>query len=150
MDFLQASARLGIGSGESPESGEVVRDIRARNPRSPRRDAVARSLMSWSPGRDGNMLDIATVSTDDERTTYALSGEITADQLERLQSLILTAMERGRAVAFDLQRVWRVDRQAAVLIARYTCRPTNNVRIVGLPAGLLEWLRTVTDAQPRT
>jgi len=96
------------------------------------------------------MLDIATVATDDERATYALSGEITADQMERLQSLMLAAMKLGRAVTFDLQRVWRVDRQAAVLIAGYICRPTNNVRIVGLPAGLLEWLRTVTDAQPRT
>ena len=96
------------------------------------------------------MLDIARVAMDDERVTYALSGEITADQMERLQSLILAATERDHAITFDLQRVWRVDRRAAVLIARHACRPNTLVRIVGLPTGLLEWLRTVSDAQPQT
>ncbi|HUL03433.1 MAG TPA: STAS domain-containing protein [Gemmatimonadales bacterium] len=96
------------------------------------------------------MLDIARIATENEQVTYALSGEITADQMERLQSMILAATERGHAVTFDLQRVWRVDRRAAVLIARHACRPNTLVRIVGLPTGLLEWLRTVSDSQPQT
>jgi ABC-type transporter Mla MlaB component len=96
------------------------------------------------------MLDITPIATGDERVTYALSGEITADQMERLQSLIITATERDRDITFDLQRVWRVDRRAAALIARHACRPNNRVQIVGLPTGLLEWLRSVSDAQPQS
>jgi ABC-type transporter Mla MlaB component len=150
MDRSGPSSRVVIGSRESTGIGEVHRDVRAWNPQSLQRDAVARGLMSCPPRRDGNMLDIARIATEDEQVTYALTGEITADQMKRLKSLIFTAKERGRAITFDLQRVWRVDRLAAVLIARHACRPNNDVRIVGLPTGLLEWLRTVSDAQPRT
>ena len=94
------------------------------------------------------MLDISRIATDDKRVTYALAGELTVDQMERFASLISAAAERGRSVAFDLQRVWRVDREAAVLIAHHACRPNNQVRILGLPMGLLEWLRTVSSEHP--
>ena len=94
------------------------------------------------------MLDISRIASDDKRVTYALRGEITVDQMERFDSLISAARQRGRSVAFDLQRVWRVDRAAAVLIARHACRPNNQVRVVGLPMGLLEWLRAVSNEHP--
>ena len=96
------------------------------------------------------MLNIARVTTDSDGVTYALSGEITADQMKRLKALIRTATKRRRPITFDLQRVWRVDREAAALIGRHACRPNDTVRVVGLPRGLFEWLRTVRDAQPRT
>jgi hypothetical protein len=70
--------------------------------------------------------------------------------MERLQSLIITATERDQDITFDLQRVWRVDRRAAALVARHACRPNSRVQVVGLPTGLLEWLRSVSDAQPQT
>jgi ABC-type transporter Mla MlaB component len=94
------------------------------------------------------MLEIARVVSIDQTATYALSGEITLDQLERIEALIDGAAERNKSIALDLQHVWRIERNAAFLIARYACRPNNEVRIVGMPGGLLEWLRAVADEAP--
>jgi hypothetical protein len=44
--------------------------------------------------------------------------------------------------------VWRVDREAAVLIARHARRPDNGVRVTGLSTGLVEWLGTVVQERP--
>jgi ABC-type transporter Mla MlaB component len=92
------------------------------------------------------MLEIDRVATTDDRTTYALSGEVTVDQLERIESLIQDAAEVNRGVTLDLQHVWRIERDAAFLIAHHACRPNNQVRIVGVPGGLLEWLRAVVES----
>ena len=94
------------------------------------------------------MLEIARVATPDELATYALSGEITVDQRERIDALVQDAVERNRGVTLDLQHVWRIERDAASLIAHYACRPNNQVRVVGVPGGLLEWLRAVVDEVP--
>ena len=93
------------------------------------------------------MLEIARVVPTDETATYALSGEITIDQLERIEALIHDAAERNDSIALDLQHVWRIERNAAFLIARHAFRPNNQVRIVGLPGGLLEWLSAVDPIQ---
>ena len=94
------------------------------------------------------MLEITRVVSTDETATYALSGEITIDQLERIEALIHDAAERNESIALDLRHVWRIERNAAFLIARHACGPNNQVRMVGLPGGLLEWLRAVVDKAP--
>jgi ABC-type transporter Mla MlaB component len=96
------------------------------------------------------MLEIDRVETTEDRATYALSGEVTVDQLERIEALIQDAVERNRGVTLDLQHVWRVERDAAFLLAYHACQPNNRVRIVGVPGGLLEWLRTVVDEAPKS
>ena len=94
------------------------------------------------------MLEIARVVSTDETATYALSGEITIDQMDRIEALIHDAAERHESITLDLLHVWRIERNAAFLIARHACRPNNQVRIVGVPGGLLEWLRAVVDEAP--
>ena len=94
------------------------------------------------------MLEIARVGTTDGTATYALSGEITVDQLERIEALIQDAVEQNRGVTLDLQHVWRIERDAAFLVAHHACRPNDRVRMVGVPEGLLEWLRAVVDEVP--
>ncbi len=94
------------------------------------------------------MLEIARQSSTDETSTYALSGEVTLDQLGRIEDLIHAAAERNESLTLDLQHVWRVERNAAFLIARHVCRPNDQVRIVGLPGGLLAWLRAVVEEAP--
>jgi ABC-type transporter Mla MlaB component len=91
------------------------------------------------------MLEIDRVATTDDRATYALSGEVTVDQLERIEALIQDAVGGNGGVTLDLQHVWRIERDAAVLIAHHACRPNNEVRIVGVPRGLLEWLNAVAE-----
>lgn len=91
------------------------------------------------------MLEIDRVATTDDRATYALSGEVTVDQLERIGTLIQDAVGGNRGVTLDLQHVWRIERDAAFLIAHHACRPNNQVRIVGVPEDLLEWLRAVVE-----
>jgi ABC-type transporter Mla MlaB component len=94
------------------------------------------------------MLEIARQVSTDETATYALSGEITVEQLERIEALIHDAAERNESIALDLRHVWRVERNAAFLIARHACRPNHQVRVVGVPGGLLEWLTGVADKTP--
>lgn len=96
------------------------------------------------------MLEITRVATADDLATYSLNGEITVDQLERIEDVIHDAVEHNRRVALDLQHVWRIERDAAFLIAHHACRPNNLVRIVGVPGGLLEWLRAIADQLPET
>jgi ABC-type transporter Mla MlaB component len=92
---------------------------------------------------EGNVLEIIRTSTANDRVAYALNGEITFDQIARLEALVNAARRRGKVVTLDLQHVWRVDRDAAVLIARHARRPDDGVRVGGLSTGLVEWLRAV-------
>ncbi len=96
------------------------------------------------------MLEITRVATADDLATYSLNGEITVDQLERIEDVIHDAVEHNRRVALDLQHVWRIERDAAFLIAHHACRPNNLVRIVGVRGDLLEWLSAVADQLPET
>jgi ABC-type transporter Mla MlaB component len=111
-----------------------------------RRGVLARRLM-FKVVEEGNVLEIIRTSTAGDRVTYALSGEITCDQIARLEAVVDAAHRRGKVVTLDLEHVWRVDRDAAVLIAR-PARGTGEVRVRGLSKGLLEWLRTVVHEHP--
>ena len=97
---------------------------------------------------EGNVLEITRTTTPDDQVAYALSGEITFDQLARLEALVDAAHRRGKIVTIDLEHVWRVDRDAAVLIARHASRPDDGVRVKGLSTGLLEWLKAVVHEHP--
>jgi ABC-type transporter Mla MlaB component len=112
-----------------------------------RRGVLARRLIFTSV-EEGNVLEIIRTSTAVDPVAYALSGEITLDQIPRLEALVDAAHRRGEVVTIDLERVWRVDRDAAVLIARHVRRPDNGVRVRGLSTGLLEWLGTVVHERP--
>lgn len=96
------------------------------------------------------MLEIVRTSTatDDDGVAYALSGAITWDQVARLEALVRGARSSGKVVTFDLEHVWRVDRAAAVLIARHARRPDAGVRVRGLSAGLHEWLEAAVHEHP--
>jgi hypothetical protein len=52
--------------------------------------------MSCPLRRDRKLLDIARIAMDHERVTYALSGEITADQMERQQIATAEAAQQER------------------------------------------------------
>lgn len=94
------------------------------------------------------MLEIIRTSTATNRVAYELNGEITFDQIARIEALVDAARKRGRVLTLDLEHVWRVDRDAAVLIARHALTPDNGVRVSGLSTGLLEWLGTVVRERP--
>jgi hypothetical protein len=91
------------------------------------------------------MLKIALKRTSPAHAVYALAGEITADQLPRLEALATASLEAGRALSLDMEWVWRVDGEA---IAFFTSGPGRHVRLVGLPDGLAEWLRSATREDP--
>jgi ABC-type transporter Mla MlaB component len=107
-----------------------------------RHGALARPLM-FVVIEEGNVLEIIRTLTTDHRVAYTLSGEITFDQIARIEALVNAARRRGKVVTLDLEHVWRVDRAAAVLIARHARRPEAGVRVGGLSSGLTEWLETV-------
>jgi hypothetical protein len=111
-----------------------------------RRGLLARRLM-FTVAEEGNVLEIIRTSTAHDRVAYSLSGEITFDQLARHEALVNGAREGGKVVTLDLEHVWRVDRDAAVLIARHARNPDDGVRVRGLSTGLLEWLVTVVQGR---
>lgn len=84
------------------------------------------------------MLKIAHESTSAGRARYALAGEITADQIPRLVELVRRCRKTGKTLTLNLERVWRVDRDAA---AFFDSGPGHNVTLVGLPEGLIDWLQ---------
>ncbi len=84
------------------------------------------------------MLKIVHKSTSATHAVYALAGEITADQLPRLETLAKAAFEAGKALTLDMGWVWRVDEAA---VAFFSAGLGSQVSLVGLPEGLAEWLR---------
>ncbi len=112
-----------------------------------RRGVLARRLM-FTVAEEGNVLEIIRTSTANDSVAYVLSGEITIDQIARLEAVVNAARSRGKVVTLDLGHVWRVDRDAAVLIARHARRPDEGVRVKGLSTGLIEWLRAVVREHP--
>jgi ABC-type transporter Mla MlaB component len=107
-----------------------------------RHGPLARPLM-FIAAEEGNVLEIIRTTTAHDGVAYVLNGEITFDQIPRLEAVVEAARRRGEVVTIDLEHVWRVDRDAAVLIARHVRRPDNGVRISGLSTGLLDWLSAV-------
>jgi ABC-type transporter Mla MlaB component len=112
-----------------------------------RRGLLARRLM-FMVAEEGNVLEIIRTATAHDRVAYSLSGEITFDQLARLEALVSEERESGMVVTLDLAHVWRVDREAAAVIARHARNPDDGVRVRGLSTGLLEWLGTVVQERP--
>ena len=84
------------------------------------------------------MLKITHKSTSARRALYALAGEITAGQIPRLEELVRRCLKTGNELTLNLERVWRVDRDAAPF---FGSGPGRNVTLVGLPEGLAEWLQ---------
>ena len=84
------------------------------------------------------MLKITHKSTSATHAIYSLAGEITADQLPRLEALVKASLEAGKALTLDLEWVWRVESD---VVAFFTSGPGSRVSLVGLPEGLEEWLR---------
>jgi ABC-type transporter Mla MlaB component len=83
------------------------------------------------------VLKIADMSTSAEHALYALAGEITAEQIPRLEELARRCLKAGKKLALDLTWVWRVDREAA---AFFRSGPGRDVALVGVPEGLIEWI----------
>jgi ABC-type transporter Mla MlaB component len=94
------------------------------------------------------VLEIIRTSTATDRVGYRLNGEITFDQIARLEALVRAARKRGKTVTIDLEHVWRVDRDAALFITGHAHRPDHGVRVEGLSTGLLEWLKAVVHEHP--
>jgi hypothetical protein len=92
---------------------------------------------------EDNVLEIIRTSTTKDQVAYTLSGEITFDQIARLELLVGAARQHGKVVTLELAHVWRVDRDAAECLVRHTHGPDHSVRVRGLSTGLLEWLQAV-------
>lgn len=84
------------------------------------------------------MLKIVQKSASATHAIYALAGEITADQLPRLEALVKASRAAGKALTLDMSWVWRADEGA---VAFFSSEPGREVSLVGLPEGLAEWLR---------
>jgi hypothetical protein len=75
---------------------------------------------------------------------YRLAGEITADQIRRLEGLVRAALDSGHELTLDVSGVWRVDRLATGLVAGFCSSPPPGVRLEGADQGLLAWLHKVS------
>lgn len=84
------------------------------------------------------MLKIAYKSSSAGRAVYVLTGEISAEQIPRLEDLVRTCLESGRQLTLNLEWVWHVDRDA---VSFFGSGPGRDVTLVGLPEGLIEWLQ---------
>lgn len=85
------------------------------------------------------MLKIMHKATTATHAIYALAGEITADQLPRLESLFRSCTEAGKALSLDMRWVWRADGE---VVAFFSSGPGTGISLVDLPEGLAEWLRS--------
>ena len=84
------------------------------------------------------MLKIIRKSTSAAHAVYALAGEVTSDQLPRLDALVSACRAAGRDLTLNLEWVWRVDSDAMAFFS--SSGPGRAVRLVGLPEGLEAWL----------
>jgi len=85
------------------------------------------------------VLKIMHKATTATHAIYGLAGEITADQLPRLEALVRSARSAGKALSLDMRWVWRADGE---VVAFFTSGPGCEASLVGLPEGLAEWLRS--------
>ena len=91
------------------------------------------------------MLQITEQQGSASGVVYRLAGEITADQIPRLEALVRAALDSGHELTLDVSGVWRVDRQTTGLVARFCSNPGLGVRLEGVDQGLLAWLRKVVS-----
>jgi hypothetical protein len=91
------------------------------------------------------MLQITEERGSANRMVYRLAGEITADQIRRLEGLVRAALDSGHELTLDVSGVWRVDRPATGLVAGFCSSPPPGVHLEGADQGLLAWLHKVTS-----
>ena len=91
------------------------------------------------------MLQITEQRSAANGVVYRLAGEITADQIPRLEALVRSALDSGHEVTLDVSGVWRVDRSTAGVIARFGSNPESGVRLAGVDQALFAWLRKVSS-----
>jgi hypothetical protein len=90
------------------------------------------------------MLQITEERGRANRWIYRLAGEITADQIRRLEGLVRAALDSGHELTLDVSGVWHVDRLATGLVARFCSNPPPGVRLEGADQDLLAWLHKVS------
>jgi hypothetical protein len=95
------------------------------------------------------MLQITEGRGSANRRVYRLAGEITSDQVRRLEELVRAALDSGHELTLDVSGVWRVDRLATRLVAGFCSSPPPGVRLEGADQGLLAWLHNVSSGAPR-
>jgi len=91
------------------------------------------------------MLQITEQRGSANGVVYRLAGEITADQIARLEALARVVLASGHELTLDVSGVWRVDRSTAGLIARFCSSRGQKVRLQGVDQGLLVWLRSLSS-----
>jgi hypothetical protein len=69
---------------------------------------------------------------------FSLSGRIETDDVAELQRLLSLELD-GRDLAFDLQDVTLVDRDALKFLARWE---SDGIRLENCPAYIREWIDT--------
>ena len=94
------------------------------------------------------MLQITEQRATPTQVTYDLAGEVTVDQLHRLEGLVQSVLESGRELTFDLSGVWRVDRPSVRRIADFWSRSDSRVHLEGMDEGLLAWLGSQSNEHP--
>jgi hypothetical protein len=90
------------------------------------------------------MLQITKGQGSANRIVYRLAGEITADQIRRLEGMVRAALDSGHELTLDVSGVWRVDRRATGLVTGFCSSPPPGVRLEGADQGLLAWLQKVS------
>jgi ABC-type transporter Mla MlaB component len=91
------------------------------------------------------MLQITKQRGSANGVVYRLAGEITEDQIARLEALVLGALDSGHELTLDISGVWRVDRSTVGPIARFCSSRGRHIRLVGVDQGLLAWLRSASS-----
>lgn len=91
------------------------------------------------------MLQITEQRGSANQVVYRLAGEITADQIPRLEALVRAALDLGHELTLDVSGVWRMDRPTARLVAQLCSSPGPGFRLAGADRGLLAWLQSVAS-----
>jgi len=86
------------------------------------------------------MLQIKQQPGSANRVVYQLVGEVTADQIARLEALVRGALDSGHELTLDVSGVWRMDRSTARRILRFCSSGERSIRLEGVDYGLLAWL----------
>jgi ABC-type transporter Mla MlaB component len=89
------------------------------------------------------MLQITEQQVSPTQVVCGLAGEITLDQIPRLEGLVRSVLASGKDLTLDVSGVWRVDRPVTRLIAQFCSCPGSRVHLEGVDQGLLAWLRDV-------
>jgi anti-anti-sigma regulatory factor len=82
-------------------------------------------------------------SADGDVVVFTLSGRIAGEQVEELQRLLETGLDRHR-LALDLEEVDLVDRDAVRFLARCAA---DGIQLAHCPAYIREWIVRETDGK---